>query len=389
MKTIYNTLLAACALLLLYSCHSHKEETTEKHQAEMNEVLLTPEQFKTVNIQYDRVKERVLGLTIKATGMLDVPPQNLVNISSPFGGFIKKTELLQGMKVKKGQALAVLEHSDFVQFQQDYLDYKSQLDYLKLEYERQKQLAEENVNSKKVLQKAKSEYESMNAKVMGLEAKLEMMNINVNNLEQGKISPLITLYSPINGYITEVNTNIGAFVNPTDVLFKIIDTEHLHAELTVFEKDVPKIKIGQKVKFHLVNEEKEREAEVYLIGREISSDRTVRVHCHLQTEDTELLPGTFISAIIETDTNRLPSLPDEAITSINGKNYVFAKNVSDSDEYHFEVIEVEKGESESGYTAVVFPENFNWKSAEIVVSGAYDLLSKLHNTEEEGGGHGH
>ncbi len=64
-------------------------------------------------------------------------------------GFLKSTELLQGMKVSKGQVIAVLQNADYIQLQQDYMDYKSQLEYLDAEYKRQQELEKENVNSQK------------------------------------------------------------------------------------------------------------------------------------------------------------------------------------------------------------------------------------------------
>ena len=359
--------------------HAHEEE---------NSVELTPEQFKTAGIQLGTVEMKKLSGTIKVNGMLDVPPQNLVSISTPFGGYLKSTEMLQGMKVRKGQKIAVLEHPDFIQLQQDYLDYKSQLDYLKLEYERQEELAADNVNAKKTVQKARSDYESMRARVNGQRARLEMMHISIPQLEKGKIRSTIELYSPINGYITAVNTNIGMFAGPTDVLFRIADTEHLHAELTVFEKDVPKLKIGQKVRFTLANESTERTATVYLIGREISSERTVNIHCHLDKEDGQLLPGMYLKALVESGGNDVAALPSGAIVEFQGDQYIFVAEAAHGTEKnrHFEMLKVETGVSQLGYTEVRL-QNSDWKSLEVVTSGAYDLLSQMKNTESAGHAH--
>ena len=267
------------AVLFITSCgNKAKEETAvvEEQKVDLNTVEITAEQYKTAEVQISTIEEKALSGTTKVNGMLDVPPQNLVSISTPFGGFVKSTDMLQGLKVHKGQVVAMMQNPDYVQPQQDYIDFKSQLNYLKLEYERQQELAKENVNAQKTLQRSKAEYESMCARVSGLKTKLQLMNINMSSLEKGNIQCTIPLYSPINGFVTQVNTNIGAFAAATDVLFKIANTEHLHAELTVFEKDVPKLKIGQKVRFTLANETQERMATVYLVGKEISQERTVR-----------------------------------------------------------------------------------------------------------------
>ncbi len=386
-KTIINKTLALLFIAVLFaSCGSKTEETKqeEHHEEEASVVELTPEQVKIINLKLGKIEMKDLSGAIKVNGMLDVPPQNLVSISAPMGGFVKSTELLQGMKVSKGQAIVVMQHPDYIQMQQDFLETKSQLEYLELEYKRQQELSKDNVNSQKTLQQAKSQYESMLAKNAGLKAKLMMLGINGEKLTSQTIQNTISINSPISGYVTHVNVNIGMYVNPTDVMFKIVDTEHLHAELTVFEKDVPKIKLGQKVRFTLANETDERTATVYLIGREISEDRTVRIHCHLDKEDLDLLPGMYLKAYVEAGTQSLPAIPNEAIVNFEGKDYVF---VAEKEANHFKMLEVTKGISELGFTEVEMKEGLSNESL-IVINGAYDILAKIKNSEEEGG-HAH
>lgn len=396
---LHNTIYIGILMLATMACKDKQTEVVEEHHEESAMVELTAEQFKTADIRFGNISERTLSGTIKVNGVLDVPPQNLVTISAPYGGFLKNTEMLQGMRVKKGQAIATIEHPDYIQLQQDYLENKSQLEYLQEEYERQKSLADENVSSKKSYQNAKAQYESTRARVMGLKAKLEMIHINVSELESGKIRSTVSLTSPINGYVTEVRVNIGAYVNATDVLFKIVDTDHLHAELTVFEKDITKIALGQKVRFKLANESTERMATIYLIGREISPDRTVRVHCHLDKEDRELIPGLYLTAWIETAIHKVQALPEKAIVDYEGKKYIFIeteeaeegkeKEEEKEEPYHFKMIEVQAGVNEYGYTEVILPEGTDGKSWKVVTEGAYDLLSKMKNNEEDGQGHAH
>jgi len=370
-------------------------EATKTEEADM--VDLSEDQFKTVDIQYGVVEEKKLSSVIRATGALDVPPQQLLTVSSPYGGTLKNTDLLQGKPVVKGEVIAVLENPEFIQLQQDYLDYKSQLIYLKEELERQQELAKENVNAKKTLQKASSEYNSIAARVQGLKSKLGLININPEKINPENISGRANIYAPISGYVTKVLVNIGKFVNANQELFEIVDTRHLHAELIIFEKDVPKLKIGQKIRFLLNNETKERFAEVHLIGREISAERTVRVHGHLLQEDNDLLPGMYLKGIVETGIATTTALPDKAIVQSAGKSYIFIaadegnneKKATDvkkeaATEKHipFKRIEVVTGVSENGYTEVILPEGFNRK-IRVVINGAYDLLSKMNNVEEE------
>jgi membrane fusion protein, heavy metal efflux system len=384
-RTTRQLIASLIFLIIATSCSTKSEEPKqeEKVAEETNTINLTNEQYKVAEVMLGKIEMKALSGAIRVNGMLDVPPQNLVSVSAPMGGFLKSTELLQGMKVKKGEVIAVIQNAEYIQLQQDYVDFKSQLEYLEAEYKRQTELAKENVNSQKVVLQSKTQYQSMLAKVSGLKSKLSLLGIAINQLESGNFQNTITLYAPINGYVTQVNVNIGKYVAPTDVLFKIVDTEHLHAELTVFEKDVPKLKIGQKVRFTLANETAERIATVYLIGREIREDRTVCIHCHLDKEDMELLPGMYLKAYVEAGTQSVAALPDKCIVNFEGSSYIFVSIVPTEKESHnFKMIQVTKGVSELGYTEVRLPKEVNEESI-IVINGAFDMLAKMKNSEEE------
>ncbi len=381
---------AIAVVALLQSCSSEPTENQQDQNKSSNShelIDLTQAQYDNAQVKIGAVELRSLSAGLAVTGVIDAPPQNLISISAPLGGYIVSTQLLDGMKVKKGQNLVTLEHQDYIKLQQDFLDKKSQLDYLEKEYERQQKLRSENVNSDKTFQRTSSEYKSMKAQVNGTKEMLAYVGINTDKLSEDKISRRITLFSPVNGYISKVNINVGKYCSPTDVLFEIIDTEHLHAELTVFEKDVQKLKEGQKVKIKLQGGGSEEvEAEIHLIGRTISAERTVKVHAHFMKESTHLSPGMYINATIEISQHDAQSVPDEAVLRSEGKVYVVVLNGSDSKDgtkvYHFALKEVLAGASEFGFTEVTAVTG-DLSESKIVIHGAYSILAKLKNSETE------
>ncbi len=376
------------ALLLSTSCSNNNSTTTLEATVHHNdEIVLSLMQFKNSELVLTTPSTQNIKQTIKVNGLLDVPPQNLISISAPYGGFLKSTKLLQGMHVNKSEVIAQMEHPDYIQLQQDYLENISQLAYLKADFERQETLAKTAINSQQVFQKAKSEYEVIKARVSGIRAKLELIHVNINTLEKGEIQKLISLTSPINGYVTKVNTNIGAFVTANTVLFEIVDTEHLHAEISVFEKDINKIAVNQNITFMLANETKERHAKVHLIGREITADRTVRVHCHLNEEDKNLLPGMFLTAFIEIKNSKANVLPNDAFVDNDGSTSVFVLENKTDNSYTFKRIIVTKTGEDGGMTAFTSTQPILTK--QVVTKGAYKLLSAMINATEEEGAHAH
>ncbi|MEO5602018.1 MAG: efflux RND transporter periplasmic adaptor subunit [Cyclobacteriaceae bacterium] len=408
-KALYIILFFA-TIFVFFSCGNRLEnpeaipaDPDELHE-DANTVEFSSAQTTNAGIELGIIEQKQISGTIKVNGTLDVPPQQLVSISVPLGGFLKNTSLLEGTKVRKGQIIATIENLDFIQIQQDYLEARSQLEQAQADYDRQQLLARENVNSQKTLQQSKTNFSTWQARASGLREKLRVINVNVGMVENGNLKSSINLYAPIDGYVTEVNGNIGKFMNPSDVLFEIVDTEHLHAELIVFEKDVPKLKIGQKVRFTLANETKERTAIVYLIGRAISSDRTIQIHCHIDKEDKDLLPGMYLSALVETGGALVPALPNEAIIDYQGMKFIFVAHKEKAETYkpqendtpsdkqsvteetqHFTMLEVQTSHSEFGFTEIVVPDSlFQYQ---VVIKGAYSILSKMKNSEEGGYGY--
>lgn len=383
-----NSLFFMMLVLLITSCGTSSEPQQETLEASNEQpadrVSFTSEQLEVAGIVLGKAEMRPVSGAIYANGMLDIPPQSLASVSVPIAGYVKSTELLEGSKVNKGQVIATLDGPEYIQLQQDYLDTKSNADYLQLEYERQQELARENVNAAKILQKAESDYKRARAKLRSIGEKLKMLDINPVTLNDGNLSNTIRLRSPISGYVTEVNVSIGKNVSPSDVLFEIVDTEHLHAEITVYEKDISNIEEGQRILFTLVNEAKEREAEVYLIGREISDDRTVRIHGHLKEKNPKLLPGMYLKAKIYVDDREALTLPEAAVIDFEGQSYTFVVSGENNENGNtsFQMVPIEQGISTDGFTEITLSEGRNIQNEAFVLEGAYDLLSKMQNSDE-------
>jgi cobalt-zinc-cadmium efflux system membrane fusion protein len=326
---------------------------------------------------------RNLSNLLKANGVLDVPPQSVVSISAPFGGYVKSAGLLAGEAISKGQVVAVIENALFIDIQQDYLESVSKMVFLSQELERQKELRKEEVNAAKTLQQISSEYNMLRAKISGLEQKLLLIGINPKSVQAGRIVKTSNLYSPISGFVTASNVNQGKYVQPSDVLFEFANKNDLHLALDIFEKDVPKISAGQPIRFALANEtDYRREAKVFLISK-ATQDGTIKVHCHLSNaHDPALLPGMYVKALVQTHADVTPALPTTAIVQSEGKDFIFVQTDSSTGRFLFKMIPIVKGTEQEGFAAVSMPAGFDATKSRIVIRGAYDLLSVMKNVEE-------
>ncbi|MFT4023750.1 MAG: efflux RND transporter periplasmic adaptor subunit [Flavihumibacter sp.] len=369
-------------LLLLAACADKKPAaTTAKTPAPAvaNEVALTAAQIANAGIVTGVVKDTLVSTELVVNGMVDVPPQNIVSVSFPMGGYLRSTKLLPGMHIYKGEVIGVIEDQSLVQLQQDYLVTKSKLDYLQKDYARQKMLNEHKVNADKVYQQAATELRSQEAILRGYEEKLRLIGIYAPSLTTGNLSRSVVLRSPINGYVSKVNVNIGKYVNPTDVLFELINPDDMHGALTVFEKDINKIRVGQKVEMEFVDAPgKTYEGEVIIFSRNVGDDRSGTVHCHFETKPKTLMPGMFLNARIFLDKKKALTVPSSAIVRTAGKQYLFEQ--LDSSRFH--LVEVQVDTVNNGQLAVR-NESEELRGKNLVLNNAYAVLGAMLNRPEE------
>ncbi|MDP1622201.1 MAG: efflux RND transporter periplasmic adaptor subunit [Bacteroidales bacterium] len=349
-------------------------------------VELNAEQIKVAGIEMGKVQMRQVSGVIKANGIVSTIPQNTASVSVPLGGFVKSSNLLPGIAVIKGQTLATIENMEFVELQQNYFEIRSKYEFAYAEYKRHTELYENDVYSQKNLQQTTSDYLSLKARLKGIEQKLSVIGINAAVLTEENISAIISLRSPISGYITTANISMGKYVSPSDVLFEIVNKDKLLLELTLFEKDANSISIGQVVHFAINNESHEHNAVVYQVGKSINADKTYKVYATVQQPCVNVLPGMYVLAHIEKTDKQVAAVPADAVVSFDNKHYILAYEKDKEEggkpftEYRF--IEVVKGETNDGFTEIQPPAGFDLMNTKIVTKGAYILLSAKKNAGE-------
>lgn len=362
-------------IAILIGCKNDKTISGDNSTAADDTITITSKQFDAGGMKLGPIVEKEFPQTVKATGIIEVPPQNRAVVSAFIGGYIKDTPLLIGDMVKKGQVLVTLENPEFVTLQQNYLEASQQLIFLKADYERQKKLIAENISSQKSFLKAESDYKSKLALYNGLKQKLTMLNFSIEKVEAGDIRSVASIYAPILGSITKMNVTKGMYVSPSDEILEITDNDHIHLELSVFEKDVMKLRKGQTIWFTIPEASEEVfEAEIYLIGTNIEKNRTIKVHGHLKDEDQySFLTGMFVDSRIVISSSLRKALPSKAIAEIDEVAYALMLIEENAEGYVFKKVVVSKGDEYNDFTALEDPGTENGER-KYLISGAFTLL---------------
>ena len=395
MKSKYAILSVSIISILLFTACGNKQENNTSSEVEkvsesdstinsVKQVDFTKEQYTLADIQTGKLEYRNLSKIIKLNGMINVEPNSIASVSAPLGGYIQSPGLMPGQSVRKGQILATLENPEFITLQQDYQESLSRYEYLEKEYQRQQELREIDVNSAKTFQQTTSEYKIIKTRVNALEQKLALAGISKSILKSGEIVRTANIYAPIDGFIKTSNINLGKYVNPTDVLFELVNKNNLYLELNAFEKDISSIQVGQTVKYSLANENSySRSAKVYLIGKAAGDNRIIPVYGNLNEKNPEIVPGMYVKAWVETEAEEQLVVPSEGIVQIGGQDYIILQRDKSSGTYSFNFIPVRKGIEQEKYVAINLLLDISTSEAKVVIKNAYTILSALINSEEE------
>jgi RND family efflux transporter MFP subunit len=411
--------------------HGHGEAEHEDHgDHEGLLAIITQEQFKAIQIELGDLEQRNLTGILRSTGYLKVPPQNKADISAMMGGIVQSILVKEGDYISKGQTLVTLANREFITMQENYLTTKGDLLFAQQELARQQNLSEDNVSAKKNLQLAEANFNTLKTKLNSLGQQLKLFGISAEDINPEKLVSVISVKSPVSGNVSHVDVNIGSSVNATDIIMDIVDNSQLHLDLFIFEQDLMKIKIDQKINFTLTNlPGKSYSATIFAIGSAFENEtKSIPVHGIITGDKTGLIEGMNVSANIEIENIKTSAVPTSAIVSEGGRDYIFiwaidhqlevnapdehlheteaeehdhasgeehsheesgevitTIDMKPGDKYVFEKMPIKRGITEGGYTEITPLGNYA-EGEKIVINGAFYLLSSLSN---EGEAHAH
>jgi len=378
--------LASCSGGSEKSGNTEKDTSKTENKEKESGLELSPEQMKSVGIETGPIEQKNLDAVVKANGQLAVPPQNKADVSILSGGIISNIEVLEGQQVHKGQVLATIKNQDLIKLQQDYLAAKNNFTYVQAEYDRQSQLKAAGAGTGKSFQSSEAAYNAERSRLTAFESQLQQLGVAPGKISNGRIVSQFPVTSPISGTVGTITANIGAFVQPGTSIMEVVDNSKIHCDLTVFEKDLMAVKVGQKVSFQLTNQDnKVITGVINGVNKSFENEsKGVIVHAVINNKAHQnLIPGMYVTALISTGSKLTAAVPVDAVIRSDGKQYVFVTTTHDKDgKTIFTKTEVTTGISELGYIQITplapLPAN-----VQIATKGAFYLQSKAAGGAEE------
>ena len=370
-----------------YLSKSKAETHEEEHEeVDFEHIPLSVKQVNAVDLKMGEVEERELDATIKVSGALVLRAQNMGEVTSLMGGIVKNILVKDGQHVSKGQVVATVENTEVVSLQREYFSASKESQLAKMELDRQKTLAQNGGGIKKNLQQAEKQYQVAQANLLGIGRQLAQMGISPAAIAQGKFTTVFPLRAPISGTVSQMTASVGSFADMQTPLMKIRNNGAVECDLNVFEKDINKVKAGDRVLLSLTNQPGVKvSGHVYGMNQYFNDGtKSVAVHVKLDaTRDAHLFDGMYVSGQIATGRQECIALPSKAIVKVDGKDYIFAVNKPHKKgEYCFSRHEISTGVSQNGYTEVSLCKHIQ-KGRKIVTDNAFYLASLTGEHGEE------
>lgn len=357
--------------------HSHEAEH-EMHTQNDTLVQLTHAQVAQGNIGFGQFTMEEIADQLTANGSLVIHPENMARVTAFTEGIVTYIAPVLNKKVSKGQTLVRLRMPNLLDMQDQYLSLKNQLPFLLSEYNRYKLLKAENATAVKNFEKAEAEYKAASAQLKVLAARLQQYGIDAGAISEDNLQTSIALKAPISGTVTAIQASLGASVQPGDELMDIANLGSLHADLWVYEKDLPLVKVGQPVQLSFPSVPGQKiQGLIYSIDRKLDEEkRAVRAHVSYKDAGDNFVEGAFIQGNIQLgESASSPALPESAVAREGEGNFIFFKQKEDAAGMSFVKVPVEVIATKNGMAAVKLLENIP-KDAKIVVRGAYYISAQ-------------
>lgn len=382
-------LTAITFLGFTFLSESKAENPNEEEHAEeidFQNIPLNQKQVSAVDLKFGELQNRELDAMLQVNGSIVLRSKDMGDVASLMGGVVKSIFVKEGQAVSKGQVVATVENTDVVSLQRDYYSAFKESEMAKLELSRQKTLAASGAGVKKTLQQAEKDYHVAQASLMGIGRQLQQMGISPTGVAKGKFTTVFPLRAPISGTVSQLTASLGSYADMQTPLMKIRDNAAVECDLNVFEKDLGKVKIGDKVLLSLTNQPGVSVSGHVYGMNEYFNDGTKSVAVHVKLDakrGTKLFDGMYVTGQIATGRQMCATLPSKAIVTTDGKNYIFAVNdIKKNGNYSFSRHEVTTGVSNDGYTEVSLCKHIK-KGQKIVTDNAFYLASMTGEHGEE------
>jgi cobalt-zinc-cadmium efflux system membrane fusion protein len=309
------------------------------------------------------------GSDVRLTGRVEAAPDARAVVAAPLAGVVERVLVSPGVQVGAGGGLVLIRSADGALVSAEAVAAGAEAQAAQAALARESRLLKEGVT-------ARQDFEAARAAAARASAQAAAARARVAASGSPGAGGLATLRSPIAGLVTGVQVAPGGFVAQGAPVAEVSDPRRLEVVFNVPADAAAKLKVGAPL--NLIGPDG-REVAARIIGLAPLAQATTGAAVVRARPDRDgLTPGAAVSAQVPADGQGLPSVPSEAVQTLEGRSVVFVAEPGG-----FRLRSVTVGRSGGGQTQIVS----GLKGGETVAGrGAFVLKAELAKGEAE---HGH
>ena len=367
MKT--NLIIVLVLSVIFVSCKTKTEQSTD---ADSGLIKITKAQFESENMLIGEPTLYAFNDAVYVTGTIIPSVDGQVQISLSLSGLITKIHCKPGQIVRKGSVMFDVSGNAFVDQQKDFAESSAIVSRLESDYLRAKELNNSNIGTKKEFNYAESNYFAENAKYNALKIKLESLGLDVSKIKKGEFYSTYSIKSPINGFVSSINATMGQYVEPQQKIAEIIDDKSFQLRLSIFEKNINKIKVGQTVLFYLNgNKSVNYKATINAVGKTIQPD-SKSIECFAVIDNPKsiaIVSNQFVQGEVHVAVDSVLSVPETAIISTEKESYILVYEKEVNSIYYFKKTKVTIGRQANNNIELTE----QLPSTKLLINGIYNI----------------
>lgn len=286
-------------------------------------VVISNRQFEAMQMELGDLREAQFNESVKVNGHIISSVNGQAQVTSRISGTIRGISRELGDFISAGGVLCTVESNDFIVLQQDFATVSNQFNEAKSAYERLQTLYRDSISSRKDFIAAESSYKSLLAQYNGMKHRLSLLNVNPAQIENGDFYRTLEVRSPVSGFITRIDCMIGEYVVPEKMLMTVVNTSQLYLQLDVYEKDIARLAVGQKVQFYNPNNPSEKFiAKLTKTGRSIDPEKkTIVCTAQIESINTNFVNNMYVEADVNVKEYTAKGLPEDALEALTDGTY--------------------------------------------------------------------
>ncbi len=290
---------------------------------------VSAEQRQALGIKTAPVEAVEQSWSIPYPAQVVVPNAQLRVVSALQSGLLESLLVAEGQKVKKGQALAIIQSPQLLEQQRNYLTALSRLDLAKTDWKRDEQLFQEGIIAERRYLESLSRYRQARTEVEQYRQALNLVGMGKQSLQklasQRRLSGSLTVRAPLDGVVLEQLATPGQQLNPLDPIYRIGRLVPLWLEIQVPLKELGNTSVGSMIR---VNSTPRLFGKVITIGRMVHGvDQGVMVRAGITEGAEHLHPGQFVQVeLARTSAGQSFRIPSTALVRQGDRVWVFAEH---------------------------------------------------------------